>query len=93
MWAVSGSSSKQLVGQPVLAGHQRRVFGTGQPLPQRHHGLHTRAPGGHGEGDRTVECVWVVRGVEEQPVDPVHRGLYLLNIEYVGDDRFGAEGP
>src|SRR6476659_440584 len=28
-----GQQLEQLVGQPVLAGHQRRVFGTGQPLP------------------------------------------------------------
>ena len=31
---------EQLVGQPVLPGHQRRMLGAGQPLPQRHHRFH-----------------------------------------------------
>ncbi|KZS74618.1 hypothetical protein A4G26_05395 [Mycobacterium kansasii] len=34
----------------------------------------------------------VVRGIEVQPVDPVHHGLNLLDVKHIGDDDVGAQG-
>src|SRR6516165_2828582 len=63
------------------------MLGARQPRPQR---LHARAPRGHGEGDRAVEYMRVKWGVEVQPVDPVQRGLDLLDIKHIGHHDLSA---
>jgi hypothetical protein len=82
---------KQFVGQPVMAGHQRRMLGTGQPLAKCHHCLDAGAARRHGKGDRAFEGMWVVREVEEQPVHPIDRGLNLLNVKHIRDDSLSAQ--
>jgi hypothetical protein len=84
---------KQLVGQPGMPRHKRWVLGAGRPLPERHHRFQAGAPRGHRKGDRAVERMGVVRRVEVQPVDPVHRGRNLLDVKHIGDDDVGAQGP
>jgi hypothetical protein len=81
---------KQLVGQPGMPGHQRGVLGAGQPLPKRHHRFGARAPGRHGKRNRAVERMGMVRRVEVEPVDPVHRGRNLLDVKHIGDHDLGA---
>ncbi len=88
-----GQQLEQLVRQPGMPGHQGRMFRAGQPLPQRYDGLQTGPPRRHGKRHRAVECVRVVRGIEEQPVDPIQRGLNLLDVKHVGDDNFSADRP
>ena len=84
---------EQLVGQPTMAADQRWMLGAGQPLPQRDHDLHACAVSSHGTGDGTVECIWVNRRVEEQPVHSVHRGGNLLNVKHIGDGSLASTPP
>ena len=35
----------------------------------------------------------MVRGIEKQPVHPVHRGGNLLNVKHIRHDDLSAQGP
>ena len=65
-----GQQCKQLVGQPVMAGHQRRMLGAGQPLAQSHDRLHTRAARSHGKGDRAIESMGWYGGLKNSRSTP-----------------------
>ena len=69
------------------------MLGAGQPLSEGHHRLHTRAPGGHGKRHRAVERMGMIWSVEEQPVDPLHRGRNLLDVKHIGDHDLGPQVP
>src|SRR6202012_3399407 len=88
-----GQQLEQLVGQPGVPRHQRRMLGAGQPLAQGYHRFHAGAPRGLREGDRAVQRVWMVWRVEVQPVHAFHRSRNLLYVKHIRDDDFGAQVP